>query len=217
MKSCPVKSRRSASPNSLAADSSELRSARWTIVKSPGGSRVGSSKGASLSTLGTPPSPNPSWRKTHGPKKSSKSHIVHSSKSSRSKALQYSWGVVDDRFVWNLNIIRDFEANNLLDLCVPVVDGFISINNCKIDGNAFTYTLISRRGWKRAGARYITRGSDPLGNVANFVECEQIVTFGQQLSSFVQIRGSIPLMWSQPAGRKMKPGMTRTTEIVQPF
>lgn len=40
-----------------------------------------------------------------------------------------------------------------------------------------TLALISRLGWKRAGARFQTRGVDDEGNVANFVEVRGIATF----------------------------------------
>lgn len=47
------------------------------------------------------------------------------------------------------------------------------------------------------------------GVVANFVETEQLVEVktpsGMVLSSFVQIRGSIPLLWSQVPNIKYKP------------
>eukprot|EP00981_Chlorochromonas_danica_P003001 scaffold601_cov170-Ochromonas_danica.AAC.62 len=54
---------------------------------------------------------------------------------------------------------------------------------------------------------YMKRGSDCDGEVANFVEIEQIVSRpdGKARTSFVQIRGSIPLHWSQPTPWKMKP------------
>lgn len=49
----------------------------------------------------------------------------------------------------------------------------------------------------------------PQGVVANFVETEQLVEVttpsGTVLSSFVQIRGSIPLLWSQIPNIKYKP------------
>ena len=48
-----------------------------------------------------------------------------------------------------------------------------------------------------AGARFISRGIDDNSNVANFVETEIIVTYEQNLYSFVQIRGSIPIFWEQ--------------------
>ncbi len=57
--------------------------------------------------------------------------------------------------------------------------------------------LIARRSRKRAGVRFCRRGVDAEGNVANFVETEQIVQMANIVSSFVCIRGSIPLFWKQ--------------------
>ena len=39
----------------------------------------------------------------------------------------------------------------------------------------FRWTLISRRSTKRAGTRFFRRGCDSNGNVANFVETEQVM------------------------------------------
>ena len=36
------------------------------------------------------------------------------------------------------------------------------------------------------------------GHVANFVESEQVIYLGEETTSFVQIRGSVPLFWEQP-------------------
>jgi hypothetical protein len=71
-------------------------------------------------------------------------------------------------------------------------------------------TLISRRSRFRAGTRYFRRGIDLEGHVANFNETEQILLLeGHPTSvpishdnyaakfSFVQIRGSIPVFWSE--------------------
>ena len=41
------------------------------------------------------------------------------------------------------------------------------------------------------------RGVDDDGHVANFVETEQLVTIDKSCTSFVQIRGSVPLFWEQ--------------------
>ena len=53
---------------------------------------------------------------------------------------------------------------------------------------------------ERAGTRFNVRGVNDDGAVANFVETEQIVLLPRQYnySSFVIIRGSIPLFWHQP-------------------
>lgn len=66
----------------------------------------------------------------------------------------------------------------------------------------FLLTLISRRSVKRAGLRYMRRGVDDDGNVANAVETEQILSPmtwdpADKTYSLVQIRGSIPLHFTQ--------------------
>ena len=85
--------------------------------------------------------------------------------------------------------------------------------------------LISRRSRYRLGTRFKRRGVDENGNVANFVETEQvicekkfkyfsnknnqkilkqIIDVYEHTLSFVIIRGSIPIYWSQP-GLKYRP------------
>ncbi|KAF2995246.1 hypothetical protein E8E13_003169 [Curvularia kusanoi] len=71
------------------------------------------------------------------------------------------------------------------------------------DGKDFLLTLISRRSIKRAGLRYLRRGTDDEGCTANTVETEQILsaptwnTSQDKIYSFTQLRGSIPLFFSQ--------------------
>ncbi|CAF4858591.1 unnamed protein product [Pieris macdunnoughi] len=90
--------------------------------------------------------------------------------------------------------------------------GFIAINRVMISGHQLTWTLVSRRSVERAGTRLFMRGIDSQGNVANFVETEQIVERGGEKSSFVQTRGSIPLYWSQYPDLKYKPSMSLAVE-----
>ncbi|KAH8671265.1 SacI homology domain-containing protein [Xylariales sp. PMI_506] len=65
----------------------------------------------------------------------------------------------------------------------------------------FLITVISRRSIKRAGLRYLRRGIDEEGYPANGVETEQILSSplwtDSNISSFVQVRGSIPLFFTQ--------------------
>jgi hypothetical protein len=66
----------------------------------------------------------------------------------------------------------------------------------------YMITLISRRSTKRAGLRYLRRGIDENGFVANMVETEQILSrsdwsSNNPIHSFVQIRGSIPAFFTQ--------------------
>lgn len=66
----------------------------------------------------------------------------------------------------------------------------------------YTLTVISRRSTKRAGLRYLRRGIDQDGFTANTVETEQLLspaewTESSKVYSFLQIRGSIPLFFTQ--------------------
>ncbi|KAJ5581608.1 hypothetical protein N7535_000228 [Penicillium sp. DV-2018c] len=66
----------------------------------------------------------------------------------------------------------------------------------------YLLTLISRRSVNRPGLRYLRRGVDDEGNTANTVETEQILSVpdwnpSHPAYSYLQIRGSIPLYFSQ--------------------
>ena len=45
--------------------------------------------------------------------------------------------------------------------------------------------------------RYKRRGVDKNGNVANYVETEQLIHVHNHTLSFIQTRGSVPVFWSQ--------------------
>jgi hypothetical protein len=75
----------------------------------------------------------------------------------------------------------------------------------QINGKQFEFGLISRRSTHFAGTRFNVRGCDEDGNVANFVETEQILNYQDYKCSYVQVRGSIPLLWSQKVNIKYKP------------
>lgn len=83
----------------------------------------------------------------------------------------------------------------------------------------FLLTLISRRSVKRGGLRYLRRGIDDDGNVANAVETEQILSDESwnptaKIHSFVQIRGSIPVFFSQsPYSFKPIPQLQHSEEM----
>ncbi|KAI1810288.1 Syja_N domain-containing protein [Poronia punctata] len=66
----------------------------------------------------------------------------------------------------------------------------------------YMLTVLSRRSINRAGLRYLRRGVDEEGFAANWVETEQILSTpswgpSSKLYSFVQVRGSIPLFFTQ--------------------
>ena len=118
---------------------------------------------------------------------------------------QALWERADERFFWNKNLIEDLIENKIREeYIIPMMDGFIKCFTDTFNDREFMYILISRRGCTRTGARYHMRGADPLGYVANFVETEQLIQYDIILSSFLQIRGSIPVIWNQ-LGKQLKP------------
>lgn len=82
----------------------------------------------------------------------------------------------------------------------------------------FLITVVSRRSIKRAGLRYLRRGIDDEGYAANFVETEQLLSDStwdptSKLFSFVQVRGSIPLFFTQsPYSLKPLPVLQHSPE-----
>ncbi|XP_040139135.1 polyphosphoinositide phosphatase isoform X2 [Ictidomys tridecemlineatus] len=85
-----------------------------------------------------------------------------------------------------------------------------------IYGRPVYVTLIARRSSKFAGTRFLKRGANCEGDVANEVETEQILCDASVMSftagsysSYVQVRGSVPLYWSQDISTMMpKPPIT---------
>eukprot|EP00871_Galdieria_phlegrea_P005767 jgi/Galph1/678/GphlegSOOS_G5384.1 len=145
------------------------------------------------------------------------------------KRLQSQYSVTSTNskhsFWWNYHLCQHLEQS-VIRWCLRTIYGFIetcqlsffcqqttshSLEDFKLNQvETFHMTLISRRSRKRAGFRFITRGIDRRGDVANFVETEQVVWKSTQessrcsFSSFVIIRGSVPLFWRQNKG-SMKP------------
>jgi len=82
----------------------------------------------------------------------------------------------------------------------------------------YLLTVVSRRSLNRAGLRYLRRGVDEEGFAANSVETEQILStpsWGPEskIYSFVQVRGSIPLFFTQsPWSLKPIPVLQHSSE-----
>ena len=150
------------------------------------------------------------------------------------------WKRADDRFFWN-----KFIQSDLIDFAngagsgsglrggpqpgtdpfiLPVMFGMLRITQTRIKATPITFTLITRRSRHRAGTRYLTRGIDDQGHVANYNETEQIVVLNDndgslggfasdggmqngkvggsgghesQIMSYVQTRGSVPVYWAE--------------------
>ncbi|XP_017057139.1 phosphatidylinositide phosphatase SAC2 isoform X3 [Drosophila ficusphila] len=119
-------------------------------------------------------------------------------------ALEEKQPQPDERFFWNMHMIRDLLSLNDKTWILPIIQGFMQVENCVIGNECFTLALVSRRSRHRAGTRYKRRGVDEKGNCANYVETEQILSFRHHQLSFTQVRGSVPIYWSQP-GYKYRP------------
>ncbi|XP_020843885.1 phosphatidylinositide phosphatase SAC2 isoform X2 [Phascolarctos cinereus] len=135
------------------------------------------------------------------------------------------WQNVDERFFWNRYMIKDLIEIGTSEVdfwIIPVIQGFVQIEELVVNYNEssdeeksspdtppqesscvddtyprFLVALISRRSRHRAGMRYKRRGVDKNGNVANYVETEQLIHVHNHTLSFIQTRGSVPVFWSQ--------------------
>jgi hypothetical protein len=136
-------------------------------------------------------------------------------------------------FVWNHHLFQPAAKtlNTPYDWCRPIIHGYIDQAAIDIYGRTAHVTIIARRSRFFAGARFLKRGANDLGYVANDVETEQIVSEALTTSfhapgpkfyaspaytSYVQHRGSIPLYWTQDnTGVTPKPPIE--LNLVDPF
>ncbi|RUS21146.1 hypothetical protein BC937DRAFT_93466 [Endogone sp. FLAS-F59071] len=138
-------------------------------------------------------------------------------------------------FVWNHYLLENGfkDLTGKSDWILPIIYGFVDQAKISVFGRNVFVTLIARRSRHFAGARFLKRGVNDKGYVANDVELEQIVAemsttsfhtpdrlFGNpRYTSHVQHRGSIPLFWSQwsqdNSGMSPKPPIT--LNVVDPF
>eukprot|EP01135_Chromosphaera_perkinsii_P000083 Nk52_evm34s24 gene=Nk52_evmTU34s24 len=114
------------------------------------------------------------------------------------------WERACDAYFWNKSMCKGMTdaKKNLSSFVVPIIQGFVEISTIAVDSqHDYTFAVISRRSRYRCGTRYRTRGIDEKGHCANSVETEQLVSFKNHITSFVQTRGSVPIFWSQEGWR----------------
>ncbi|KAL4625231.1 hypothetical protein ACB092_05G010200 [Castanea dentata] len=151
------------------------------------------------------------------------SYSYHVMRSVQKNLCVYKTGqsIYNKKCVWNAFLtseIRNTLKNTLWT--VALVHGFFKQVKLSISGREFTLTLIARRSRLYAGTRYLKRGVNKRGRVANDVEIEQIVSedategHTMQITSVVQYRGSVPLIWSQNISgfHKFKPEFSLAPE-----
>ncbi|MCJ1439365.1 phosphatidylinositol-3,5-bisphosphate 5-phosphatase [Xylographa pallens] len=139
----------------------------------------------------------------------------------------------NEMFIWNQHLLEPAARvlKNVFNWCLPIMHGFVDQATLSIYGRTVYITIIARRSRFFAGARFLKRGANDMGYVANDVETEQIVSEmlttsfhapGPKLyanpnyTSYVQHRGSIPLFWAQDStGVTPKPDIE--LNLIDPF
>ncbi|KAM6354603.1 synaptojanin-2 [Podargus strigoides] len=103
-------------------------------------------------------------------------------------------------FFWNqlLHVPFKHYQVNCSEWLLKVICGVVDIRTVYASHKKAKACLISRISCERAGVRFHNRGVNDDGHVSNFVETEQTIYLDDDVSSFVQIRGSVPLFWEQP-------------------
>ncbi|KIJ30197.1 hypothetical protein M422DRAFT_784087 [Sphaerobolus stellatus SS14] len=147
----------------------------------------------------------------------------------------------NDRFAWNHHMLEEAFGKRAEGVAkshwvLPLVHGHVDQAKLTVLGRVVYITLIARRSRHFAGARYLKRGVNTEGNVANEVETEQIVfealttPFSSpprrtadglrcpnpHYTSYVQYRGSIPVYWTQDT-TNMNPKPPIEITVVDPF
>lgn len=115
---------------------------------------------------------------------------IFKQKNERNEKIEYAIrGVSRKRFVWNAHLLKPMSVILNRDWLLEVIHGFVSQSSISIFGRSVYVCLIARRSTKFAGTRFLKRGANFCGDVANEVESEQIVVDGHRMCSFTQMRG----------------------------
>ena len=114
------------------------------------------------------------------------------------------------QYCWNYSMAKRFDSEGMDEFIYPVINGFFGARKVSDENNDLHYILIGRKDDRRSGMRFLIRGADENGNVANTVETEELVTYKDKegyvnICSFIQIRGSIPIIWKQEPNLQLNP------------
>ncbi|SCN61357.1 inositol-polyphosphate 5-phosphatase, putative [Plasmodium chabaudi adami] len=125
---------------------------------------------------------------------------------------------INPEYAWNWKILDSFIKVNGYAFVIFPIHGYVNSiameiekGGSKTDGdiNKVHLLLISRKNKNRGGVRFWCRGGNEKGEVANFVETEQVVICkdltNTHIFSYIIIRGSIPVLWSQEPGLSLRP------------
>ena len=116
-------------------------------------------------------------------------------KQSRNKSNNF-FENIDKNYMWNYNISKEFFENKI-DPCfyTYLIHGYVGImnNTLKENNKKFTTVIISRRNSQNPFSSQLSKGINEEGNVANFVETEQILIYDNYVFSFIYLRGNAPV------------------------
>ncbi|KAJ7595479.1 polyphosphoinositide phosphatase [Mycena floridula] len=150
----------------------------------------------------------------------------------------------NDRFAWNFHMLAEMfdreedeeeeHGHTKPHWLLPLMHGHVDQSKLRVLGRVLFVTLIARRSRHFAGARYLKRGVNDEGNVANEVETEQIVSEALTTAFYYPAtrdaaarsrrpspnftsyyRGSIPIYWMQETNMSPRPPIE--ISVVDPF
>ncbi|KAH8871194.1 Synaptojanin-1 [Schistosoma japonicum] len=112
----------------------------------------------------------------------------------------YSRGDSGLNFLWNKGLMGPLIRSgiNPSDWLVSIICGGFEVCTVYCGIGQARVGVISRVSAQRPGTRFHVRGINDCGDVANFVETEQFVYLGDSVTSYIQVRGTVPLFWEQP-------------------
>uniref|UniRef100_A0A804R853 SAC domain-containing protein n=1 Tax=Zea mays TaxID=4577 RepID=A0A804R853_MAIZE len=147
-------------------------------------------------------------------------NLQRASKLAAGRVHKPLWKQADPRFVWNKNLLEELIEAKLDEFIIPLIQGSFQSAQFTLKDRPVRITLFSRRCNRRLGTRMWRRGANLEGATANFVETEQLVEYEDLTSSFIQLRGSIPLLWEQIVDLSYKPRLSiieheETHKVVQ--
>jgi hypothetical protein len=106
---------------------------------------------------------------------------------------------LSDYFLGNAEMLRVYAANGGAGSTVRVIRGLVKMScfNPYNEGKLVCAAFVARTSSARTGPRLLSRGADTEGNASNTVEVETLLALKHKISSYLQVRGSIPFMWTQ--------------------
>lgn len=99
------------------------------------------------------------------------------------------------KYLCNNEILSLFYENNIFttDFLVNAIFGYVNIIKESFDNTDFSYVLISRKNVNNLDLKNFSIGFDKFGFASNTVETEQIMLFGVNAFSYVQIKSAPPI------------------------